>query len=604
MVTIEYPALTMAGGTFNPSKVGAFILPTSFSGLTVTYGGDSCADSPEAGTMAGRVFIPEQHAAFHPRLADPVHLRATVNGVDMRIMYGTVDDLIIEDVAGEPLPELIPNTRSMQDLAGWEVRTGTSWDTGAQLAADVTIDGARVTATGPVPADLGSYVFMRLPLAPIEAGRPYVLTAMQLGPTGGSSFTADYLDAGGAVVYSEQLYTYYTPGSFNGDYMPHRSTVFYPNYGATHLRLTAAMELDPTGQPWEQTTGLDGVVLHRLPDGATELPAARRRPPGRWVQFKAADILATAARLILGTTPWPQQTVEGRTQALNALVPAGAVTFGFGTRDPFALLAPRDIDKQNTLEIYQRILASSGDLAIAATAPARYVQPASLPRYPQVIADVAGVATVVTDPNVPELPAGAIQAGALQTDITTMANQVRLEYRQITDVMEQTAEDASTLYVNEASLIAYGAMGRSISTDLAVIEGSRAEDKASRLAAAQGTPYYRLADKLRLVSSQIPEAPAVARIYSADAGFGQLVHVAGGPALLGEYHRIRAAVLTFGRQPAVELDVEPPDYAAPEALTFGETFGTPAPVPFDTLTLADFAGITLGELRTISAMEE
>ena len=604
MVTIEYPALTMAGGTFNPSKDGAFILPTSFSGLTVTYGGDSCADSPEAGTMAGRVFIPEQHAAFFPQLADPVHLRATINTVDMRVMYGTVDDLIIEDVAGEPLPELIPNTRSMQSLDGWEVRQGTSWATAAAQPAEYLTDGARVTATGPVPPANGHYVYFRLPVADVSTEYNYAVTVMGQAPVGMPEFTVEWLDAGGAVLDSYQLYMYYTAGSYNGDYMPLRSTVVYPSFGAVGMRLTAAAELDTTAEPWQQSCGIDGVVLHQLPASVYELPTPRRRPPGRWVQFKAADILATAARLIVGSTPWPQQTVEGRTQALNEIVPAGAVTFGFGARDPFALLAPRDIDKQNTLEIYQRILASSGDLAIAATAPARYVQPASLPRYPQVLADVAGVATVVTDPNVPELPAGAIQAGALQTDITTMANQVRLEYRQITDVMEQTAEDASTLYVNEQSVIAYGAMGRSISTDLAAIEGSRAEDKASRLAAAQGTPYYRLADKLRLVSSQIPEAPAVARIYSADAGFGQLVHVAGGPALLGEYHRIRAAVLTFGRQPAVELDVEPPDYAAPEALTFGETFGTPAPMPFDTLTLADFAGITIEQLQTISAMEE
>jgi hypothetical protein len=603
MVTIEYPALTMAGGTFNPSKLAAFILPTSLSGLTVTYGGDSCADSPEAGTMAGRVFIPEQHAAFFPQLADPVHLRATINGVDMRVMYGTVDDLIIEDVAGEPLPELIPNSRKMQSMAGWEVRQGTSWATSAAQAAEYIVDGARVTATAPVPADFGYYTFIRPPLVPVEAGKPYVLTAMVQGPTGGQTFQAEWLDAGGAVLDSIQLYTFYTAGSYNGDYMPQRSTTVYPSYGATQLRLTLAVELDPSGQPWEQTAGLDGIVLHKLADGVYDLPTPKRRPPGRWVQFKAADVLATAARLIVGTTPWPQHTVEGRTQALNEIVPAGAVTFGFGARDPFALLAPRDIDKQNTLEIYQRVLASSGDLAIAATAPPRYIVPASLPRYPSVIADVGGVATVVTDPNVPELPAGAIQAGPLQTDITTMANQVRLEYRQITNVMEQTAEDASALYVNEQSVIAYGAMGRSISTDLAEIAGSRAQDKASRLATAQATPYYRLADKLRLVASQIPAAPNVARVYSADVGFGQLVHVADGPELLGEYHRVRAATITFGRQPAVELDVEPPDYAAPEALTYGETTGTPAPAPFDTLTLADFAGITLGELRTISAME-
>lgn len=601
MVTIEYPALTIAGGTFNPSKEGAFILPTSFSGLTVTYGGDSCADSPEAGTMAGRVFIPEQHAGFYPQLADPVSLRATINGVDMRVMYGTVDDLIIEDVAGEPLPAVMPNTRNMQSLDGWEVRQGTSWATAAQQPAEYIVDGARVTATGPVPPDLGYFVFMRPPVVPVTAGRPLVLTAMSMSPTGGGKFQAEWLDAGGAVVDAYELYMYYTAGSFNGEYMPQRSSTYYPPYGAVALRLTVSMELDPSGQPWEQQAGIDGIVLHQLADGVYDLPTPRRRPPGRWVQFKAADVLATAARLLVGTTPWPQHSVEGRTQALNEIVPAGAVTFGFGARDPFALLAPRDIDKQNTLEIYQRVLASSGDLAIAATAPARYIVPASLPRYPQVIADVGGMAAIVTDPNVPELPAGAIQAGALQTDITTMANQVRLEYRAITDVMEQTAEDASKLYVNEASVIAYGAMGRSITTDLAVAEGSAAEDKASRLADAQAKPYYRLADKLRLVASQIPEAPNVARIYSADAGFGQLVHVEGAPELLGEYHRIRAAAIVFGRQPSVELDVEPPDYAAPEALTLMETAGG---APFDTLTLADFANVTLEQMKTTSLMEE
>jgi len=601
MVTIEYPALTMAGGTFNASKEAAFMLPTALSGAQLTYGGESCADHPEAGTLSGRVFIPEHHAAFYPRLADPVHFRATINGVDMRVFYGTVDDIVIEDVDGEPLPELVPNTRNMQSLDGWEVRHGASWATSTTYPAEYLTSGARVTANGPVPADIGEYVFMRPPAAPVAQGTALVLTLMMQGPTGGNTITAEWLDAGGAVVDTYDVYTFYTAGSFNGDYMPLRSVELYPPWTATSLRLTFAMELDPTGEPWQQGVGVDGIVLYQLPAGVWQLPQLKRRPPGRWVSFKSADVLATAARLIVGTTPWPQHTVEGRTQALNELVPAGAVTFGAGSRDPYALLAPRDIDKQNTLEIYQRVLASAGDLAIAASSPPRYIAPASLPRFPRVIADVGGMAAIVTDPNVPELPAGAIQAGALQTDITTMANQVRLEYRTITDVMEQTAEDASKLYVNEPSVIAYGAMGRSITTDLAVADGSAAEDKASRLADTQATPYYRLADKLRLVASQIPDAPNIARIYSADVGFGQLVHVAGAPELLGEYHRIRAAAITFGRLPAVELDVEPPDYAAPEALTLLETAGG---VPFDTLTLSDFANVTLEQMKTTSLMEE
>jgi len=604
MVTITNPALTINGGTCTPSKTAAFMLPTAFSGLQVTYGGDSCADHPEPGTMAGRVFIPEHHAAFYPRLADPVHLRAGINGVDMRIMYGTVEDLVIEDVAGEQLAAGIPNARNMQSLDGWEISQGTSLETAVPYPAEFLVGGARVTANGPVPPDLGHNVYMMTPAAPVVDGRGYVLTVMGQTPTGYPRMTVQWFGAAGLIFAEPVYYQDYTPGSYNGDFMPLRSSTLYPPYGATSVRFVAACELDPTGQPWQQACSLDGITLHQLPAGVWELPQLRRRPPGRWVTFNASDILATAARLIVGTQPWPQHTVDGRTAALNEIVPAGAVSFGFGTRDPFALLAPRDIDKQNLLEIYQRILSSSGDLAIAATAPARAVQPASLPRYAQVLADVAGTAEIVTDPNVPELPAGSIIAGPLQTDVTTMANQVRLEYRTITDVMEQTAEDAAELYVNEPSVIAFGAMGRSTSTDLADVAGSRAEDKAKRLAVAQGQPYYRLADKVRLVASQIPEAPNVARIYSADAGFGQLVHVSGAPALLGEYQRIRAATITFGRQPAVELDVEPADYAAPEALTYGETFGTPMPTPFDTLTLADFAGITLAQLQTISATEE
>jgi len=605
MVTITYPALTLAGGTAVSGKDAAFLLPTAFSGVQVTYGGESCADSPEAGTMAGTVFIPAQHAAFHPQLADPASLRATINGEDMRIFYGTVDDLTIKDVAGAELPEYIPNSQNMASLDGWEIRQGTSWATAAAFPADYLVGGARVSATGPVPADLGEYLFFRPPAAPVaNTNQAYVLAVMAQAPIA-TTWTAEWLDAAGAVLYSFQPYMYYTPGAYMGDYEAQYSEPLYPSYGATQLRLTAACELDPTDEPWQQECGIDGITLHLLPAGAAGLADAKvPRPAGRWVTFKASDVLATAARLVVGSTPWPQHSVEGRTEALNAIVPAGAVTFGFGSRDPYALLAPRDIDKQNTLEIYQRILASAGDLAVAATAPASWIVPASLPRYPQVLADIGGVAEIVTDPNVPELPAGAVQAGSLQTDITTMANQVRLEYRTITDVMAQTADDASVLYVNDASVIAYGAMGRSITTDLAVAAGSRAEDKARRLADAQALPYYRLADKVRLVASQLPDAANLARIYSAEVGFGQLVHIAGAPQLLGDYHRIRAAVLTFGRQPAVELDVEPPDYAAPEALTFDETYGTPAPAPFDTLTLADFDNITLDQLKRISAVEE
>lgn len=600
MVTVEHPALTLAGGTFTPGKEAAFILPTAFSGLQVNYGGDSCADHPEPGSMTGRVFIPEHHGAFYPRLADPAHFRATVNGVDMRIFYGTVDEILIEDVAGDELPALIPNSRNMANLTGWTVTTGTSYGASTPLAADYLVDGARVTADGPVPPDIGHYVYIRPPAAPVDDTRGYIVTVMGQAPVGVPYFSVEWLDAGDAVLHSHALYMHYTPGSFNGDYIAQRSEPVWPVFGAVKMRITAACELDSAGAAWQQTCGLDGIVLHELLPGATELP--KLRPAGRWVQFKSADILATAARLIVGSTPWPQQTVEGRTEALNEIVPAGAVTFGFGSRDPFAVLAPRDIDKQNLLDIYRRVLASSGDLAIAAATAPALVAPASLPRYPSIIAEVGGVAEIVPDPLIPELPAGSIVAGALQTDITTMANQIRLEYRTITDVMEQTAEDSSALYVNEPSVIAYGAMGRSISTDLAVIAGSRAEDKASRLAVAQALPYYRLADRVRLVASQIPAAATVARLYSADVGFGQLVSIDGGPALLGNYHRIRAASLTFGKLPAVEFDIEPPDYSAPEALTFGEAADTNP--PFDTLTLADFAGITIGQLATVSALEE
>lgn len=605
MVTIQEAALTIAGGTYNPGKPAAFILPTAFSGLTVSYGGDSCADHPGPGSISGRVFIPEQHAAFHPRIADPVHLRATINGDDMRMFYGTVDEIVIEDVDGEPLPAIIPNSRGMQNLAGWTVTTGTTYAGATPVPATYLLDGARVSALGPTQGATAGKLWFTTPAAPVSETRPYVVTVMAESPTGLPALKAQWLNGAGVVIKTEDLYRWYTAGSFNGDYSPLRTNGTYPPVGAKSVRIIVECDLYPNRESWQQACGVDGIVLHELPYGTWEIPTLKpdKRPPGRWVTFKASDILATAARLIVGTTPWPSQTVEGRTAALNALVPAGAVTFNEGgTRDPFRLLGPRDIDKQNMLEIFQRVLASSGDLAVASSNFARYVVAASLPRYPQIIDRVNGVATIVKDPLVPELPAGSIVAGPMQTDITTMANQIRVEYRVVTDTMAQTGDDASAVYVNADSLTVYGAMGRSISTDLATVAGSRAEDKARRLAESQAQPFYRLADKVRLVSSQIPDAPNVARLYSADIGFGQLIYVPDAPAVLGNYHRVRGATLTLGREPAVELDVEPPDYSAPEALTFGEARNTTP--PFNILKLSEFQNITIGQLKYVSALEE
>lgn len=584
----------------HPSKDAAFILPTAFAGLQITYGGDSCSDHPQPGTAAGSVFIPEQHAAFYPRLADPVTMRATINGEDMRIFYGTVDDLTVEDVAGDELPAIIPNSRHMQNLAGWTVTQGTSRAGAVPLQADYLVDGARVSATGPQPAGLGSYVYIAAPAAPVKPGnlQAYIVTCMALSPLSYPALSVEWIDAGGAVVQTDELYSNYIPPSLQGDYFALHTAAFYPPMDAAKARIVAAAELDPSLEPWEQAVGIDGLVLHELPAGTYTLPRYKR-PAGRYVKFKASDILATAARLVVGDTPWPQQTVEGRTIALNDLVPAGAVTFGFGSADSTALLGPRDIDKQNMLEIYQRVLASAGDLAIAATAPARYVAPASPASFPQVLGNNAGTAVIIDDPLVPDLPAGAIEYGPLQTDVTTMANQIRVEYRRIVDTMTQEAEDAAALYTNDASVITFGAMARTIGTDLAVVEGSRAEDKARRLSVAQAAPFYRMADSVKLVASQIPEAGNVARIYSADLGFGQLVKIPDAPALLGQYHRVKAATITFGKPAAVELDIEPSSYAAPEPITLGAM----TQPPLDTLTLAGFTGVTFDQIQRVSAQE-
>lgn len=604
-MSIKWPALTIAGATCNPSVAGAFLLPTAFSGVTVTYGGESCVDNPEPGTIAGDVFIPEHHRAFYPKLADPVSLRATINEQDMRVTAGILDELTVKDTPGvHELPQLIPNSRAMLGLTGWAFRHGTSWDTGTALAGEYIAGAGQVTATAPVPADFGRYTFIRPPLAPVDTtgSNGFIITAMGAAAIGYPEFTVDFLNAAGAVLYSTKPYIEYVGGAYKSEWTALRTSVMWAPWGTVNVRITSAHELDPTAAGFEQEAGIDGIVLHQLPAGTDQLP--KLRPAGRWVRFKATDVLGAAGRLVVGTTPWPQQTIEGRTQALNDIVPATYVTFGFGSRDPYQLLAPRDIDKQNALEVYQRILASSGDLAIAATWPIRGVVPAPLPRFAQVLADVGGVAEIVTDPGVPELPAGAIIDDQLQTDVTTMANQVRLEYREITSLEEQTAEDANRLYVNAASINAFGAMARSIATDLADPAGTVAESKAKRIADAQAQPFYRLADRLRLVSSQIPDAPAVAKLYSAETGFTQLVHVPDGPAELGEFLRVRGAVLTFGRLPAVELDVEPAGYAAPEPVSFAETLGTPPAAPFDTLTLGDFTNVTLGQLATVSTMED
>lgn len=590
MVLIQVPELSLAGAAFTSGRTAAFLLPTAFSGLTIEYGGESCLDNPDPASMAGAVFIPNHHAGFMPQLADIAKFRCSINGRPQFLYSGLVDEFTIDDVDGPELPELIPNSRNMTDPAGWAASWGTA--PGQHVVVpDVVNDRLTISPPKPAEFDYTQFGYITTPAAPVVPGAPYRLTFMSLDQLGQAEVHAEWLDGAGALLWSQNVYPSATAG-WQGEWHAGHAGPFYGDWQASTVRFVFKLALRPAGNDQPNTVGLSGVVLHELLPGR-ENYAGEVRPAGRYLTFKSSDITATAARLMVGTTPWTGDTVAGRTDKLNGIVPAGVVSFGYGDYQN-TWLGARDVDRQSALEIFQRVSASNGDTVAASPLWDRSIVPLAKPRYRSVLDVVNGQAVVLTDPSIAVVPARAIAHAPLQTAITDMSNQVRVEYR--AEIDYTTAEDGTVTFTNDASVAAFGPMARSIATDLAAPTGP-AMDRAERITKAQAAPTYRLPDSVQLVQSQLPDGDELGELYSPDTGYGRLVRITGGPALLGEYHRVRGAVSVFGRQPSLVLDIEPENHAAPAPVSLLDIQRSPYTPG---MTFGNSAGVTIGELRTAS----
>lgn len=614
MVTFNAPRLSLADGFLYPYTDLAFLLPTAFSPFTTNYGADSCSDHPAPSTASGRVFIPSYHSWFYPDLNDAVSLKTIINGVDTAVGRWLVDSLTINDVPGDGYnPGLFPNSRNMQNTTGWAFSWGTT--EGQNLVTPAFVKGgAHLELTVPKAPAAGYFAFITTPRAPVTPGIGYHLTAMMhdavpdwFSNTNGFTLTMKWYNAAGALLKVDAGVWVEMPDTDLIDNRgwrwlatgaPVQAPAGAASMAATFkYAMTAAADAFPP-LTTERMAGLDGVSLHA--DKGIWDPTAfagNKRPAGRWVDFSASDISAYTGRLMIASEPWPQQDVDARFGSLRDAVAAAGGNVEFDTYSNILQLAYRDVDNQSALDNYQTILNSIGEIAVASPVWLNRMTFADPARFVKVLIILStGMAAIIDDPNQVTIPAGAISAGALQSSITGLSNKVVLNYRKPT---VDGSEDASASVSNPASIAAYGPMVRTVSTDLTAPEG-RAWDKAASLVKTQAAPVYSMADKIKLVTSQIPDTPGVAKLFTVMTGFRRIVIIPDAPALLGVNQRVKAGTFVFGANPSVALDVEPSDQIAPDPINLRDIAYRPDAM-FTNVKLPKYVNVRLGDLKTTSA---
>ncbi|WP_104087261.1 hypothetical protein [Arthrobacter sp. GMC3] len=579
MVAITEHRLAVSGFAYNSGVPGAFQVPTAFSPTVVKYGADTCSDQPSPTTMAGKIFIPLDYAAFHPTLNDRVSYMVSGWPGYAPVFRGRIDGLTIEDVDGATYGPRFPNSRNLTTLAGWEFTTGTARPVPATGLLTASPHRVGLKAPSEPGAIGGTAAIIRTPRAPVVAGKAYVFTAHANDDFSQPNLEVEWFNAAGT--------------SISTDYVPnHRVAVndqpWFPIYTEPRLAPATAVKarfiVRLTAPPTGGTVYLDTVNL--LTEKETET-----RQAGRWVSFQASDITASAGRLMIGDEPWPAQDAEQRIGRLSQLVPANVMTFQTNPSDQ-TMLAYRDIDNQSALSVFQRIATSIGTVAMASPQYETLITTATPPRTTLSLEVVSGTLAIVEDPSLVKIPAGSIRKGPLSTSITGLSNTVKFNYRVAT---EGGSEDAAATISNTASISNYGPMARTLDTDLPSASG-KAWQQAQRMVTAQANPVYRLADSANVVVARLPETLPSWSIFNAMTGFRRLVHVPDAPALIGPYHRINGASMTFGKETKLSLDLEPADLIAPVTVTFYDL----SRPPYNNMPFTKFTNLTFLQLGTVS----
>lgn len=581
MVTVTDHRLAVSGLTYNPSKENAFIMPTAFSPATIKYGADTCSDNPSPTTLQGRLFIPNDYAEFFPVLNDPVTYTFSSGGGNVAPFSGRIDGITIEDVPGAQPPAAFPQSRTITATDRWVFRDGSIDAPGAVLP--VVLDSSKPSRVGMAPTTqpLQTYGTMTTPPAPVTPAVEYKFTALAFGAISGFTAVAfTWYNAAGEVI--SVVY----PGSI---YMPTNNLLFssLATYPATAppaaVTVTISVQLD-VNSSYEPVVYLDTVNL--------VTPAqAKERPAGRWVTFQASDATATAGRIMVGDIPWRPETVWSRLSRLNAIIPNRVVKFSTPTID-VTQLAYRDVDKQSSLALFQRIVSSIGNVALANPQYEMEISTAADPRSPLSLEVVSGNPVLVEDPSLAHLPAGCIRSGPMSTSITGLSNTVQFNYREGNN---DGSEDASVSITNATSVTAYGPMARTVDTDLPAPAGL-AWDRAQRLIQKQATPYYRLADNAKVIVDQLPNVPASGSLFGAMTGFRRLVYIPDAPAIIGPYHRIHAASMTFGKTTELELELEPADLIPVTTVSFYDL----SRYPYYNMPFSKFTSLTFKDMGAAS----
>ena len=591
MVTFTDHRFSLKGLTFNANAATAFINPTVFSGLSVKYGADTCSDHPGPATMNGRVFIPEEYAAFYPTLNDTTSYQTGGPGGSAPVFRGRIDGLTIEDVDGFRAPTRINNSRAMTDLSPASVASRWNFYTNASDVPEVASNGTLGDGPNRVQAAPGTLVTTQprsvrtvTPYAPVTAGQEYAFKTLAHAGFASAQVRFQWytVNTGTGLISSDFAAVPYL-GSENNKWFGVTTEAMTAPAGAKFVRISINLTPADSG-PYSGSIALDTVALL----AGAEM---KDRPAGRWVTFQASDVTASAARLMVGGFPWPAEPADIRVGHLNELVPKEVFVF---QTDPINTteLAYRDVDNQSSMAIFQRIAASIGAVAVASPNYETLITTGRPPRSPVSLEMIAGTPQIVDDPDLVKVPAGSIRKGPLSTSITGLSNTVKFGYR---SWVEGGAEDASATIQNAESIAAYGPMARTIDTDLPAPSG-KAWDQAQRMITAQSEPVYRLADSTQVVLPALPATAPSWDVFNAVEGFRRLVHIPDAPDLIGPYHRIRAAQMVFGAKPALTLDLEPANQIASDAVTFYDLTQPPySGVPF-----SKFTHLTFDQLNTAS----
>lgn len=577
MVAVTSHQLSVAGMTYTPTKQMAMLVPTALSPASVSYGADTCSDHPKPAAMNGRLFIPADYAGFYPTLNDRVNYSIAGTPGNADVFRGRIDAITILDAEGFEPAAVVPQSRNIGATSGWVTRHGTLAAPGVLAPIVAPAGGNRVgMVTNAVVWPNNSYGTITTPATPVTAGESYVFTALAYMANFDIQVKFSWYGTGGALLSSVTVGSGYIYAK-NDEWLPLVTSPALAPAGAVTVRMGVQLPSWTEGGPIH----LDTVNL-------VTTAQAKKRPAGRHFSFTASDITATAARLMIGGLPFPAEPAADRVQRINALVPRDVINFQIQGLETTGL-EYRDIDNQSSLTVFQRVANSIGNVAMADPQFETLIITAKPPRSPLSLEVVAGNPVLVEDPDLVKVPAGCIEHGALSTSITGLSNSVQFNYRTATP---EGSEDASETVLNPDSIQNYGPMARSIDTDLPAPAG-RAWQNAQRIVTAQSRPLYRLADQAKVVVKQLPASGPSMDLFGAMEGFRRLVHIPDAPEIIGHYHRVHGAAMTFGKETTLALDLEPADLIPATSVTFYDISRPPydhMPFPkFTALTFADMA---------------